>query len=134
MNFVKWQETGRFARRVLFQDVGQSVSIRPKYLPEYTMSPQTIGPVSLVIITVNHTSNLKLHNGISRNFYRGHPLVLMLYNKLQLKGCHKQLIIEVYKQLIMLRATSFGYLYNHHQAHTKGHSAMPRCDYIDITH
>ena len=48
----------------------------------------------------------------------------MLYNKLQLKGRQTQLIIEVYKQLITLRATSFGYLYSHHQARTKGHSAM----------
>ena len=48
----------------------------------------------------------------------------MLYNKLQLKGRQTQLIIEVYKPLITLRVTSFGYLYNHHQAHTKGHLAM----------
>ena len=58
------------------------------------------------------------------NFYREHPIVLMLYNKLQLKGYQTQLIIEVYKQLIIVRATSFGYLYNHHQAHTRGHLAM----------
>ena len=57
-----------------------------------------------------------------------------LNNKLQLKGHQTQLIIEVYKQLITLRAISFGYLYNHHQAHTKGHLAMPRCDYINIIH
>ena len=37
--------------------------------------------------------------------------MFMLYNKLQLKGCQTQLIIEVYKQLIKLRTTSFGYLY-----------------------
>jgi hypothetical protein len=43
------------------------------------------------------------------DFYRGHPVVLMLYNKLQLKGCQTQIIIEVYRQLITLRATSFGY-------------------------
>ena len=48
----------------------------------------------------------------------------MVYNKLQLKGHQTQLTIEVYKQLITLRATSFGHLYNHHQAHTKGHLAM----------
>ena len=47
-----------------------------------------------------------------------------LSNKLQLKGRQTQLIIEVYKQLITLRATSFIYLHNHHQAHTKGHLAM----------
>ena len=52
----------------------------------------------------------------------------MLYNKLNLKGSQTQLIIEVYKHLITLRATSFGHLYNHHQAHTKGHLAMPRRD------
>ena len=48
----------------------------------------------------------------------------MLYNKLQLKDCQTQLITEVYKQLITLRATSSGYLYNHQQANTKGHLAM----------
>ena len=57
-------------------------------------------------------------------FYRGYPVVLMLYNKLKLKHHQPQLIIEVYKQLITLRATSFGYLYNHQQAHTKGHLTM----------
>ena len=58
----------------------------------------------------------------------------MLYNKLQLKGCQTQLIIEVYKQLITLRATSFSYLYNHRQAHSKGHLAMLWGDYINIIH
>ena len=38
----------------------------------------------------------------------------MLYNKLRLKGRQTQLIIELYKQLITLKAASFGYLYNHH--------------------
>ena len=52
-------------------------------------------------------------------FYRGNPVVLMLYNNFQLKGRQTQLLIEVHKQVITLRATSFGYLYNHHQAHTK---------------
>ena len=32
----------------------------------------------------------------------------MQYDKLQLKGRQTQLIIEVYKQLITLRATGFG--------------------------
>ena len=64
----------------------------------------------------------KQHNIL--HFYRGHPVVLVLYNNLQLKGRQTQLIIKVYKQLITLRATSFGYLYSHHQAHTKGHLAM----------
>ena len=50
--------------------------------------------------------------------------MIMLYNKLQLKCRQTQLITEVYKQLITLRATSFGYLYNHHQADIKGHLAM----------
>ena len=59
---------------------------------------------------------------------------LYLYYKLQLKGRQTQLINEVYKQLITLRATSFSYVYNHHQVHTKGHLAMPRCDYISIIH
>ena len=48
----------------------------------------------------------------------------MLRNKLQLKDHQTQLIIEVYKQLIELRATSFSHLYNHHQAQTKVHLTM----------
>ena len=58
----------------------------------------------------------------------------MFYDKLQLKGRQTQLIIEVYKQLITLRATGFSYLYNHHQAHTKGHLAMPKCDYVNFVY
>ena len=57
-----------------------------------------------------------------------------VYNKFNLKGRQTQLIIEVYKQLITIGATSFGYLYNRHQAHTKGHLVMSRCDYINIIH
>ena len=34
-------------------------------------------------------------NTPSLNFYRGHPVVVMLYNALQLKGRQIQLIIEV---------------------------------------
>ena len=56
------------------------------------------------------------------------------YNKLELKDRQTQLTIEVHKQLITSSANSFGYLYNHHQAHTKGHLAMPRCYYINIIH
>ena len=66
--------------------------------------------------------------------YRGHSVVLVLHNKLQLKGRQTQLIIEVHKQLITSRATSFGYLYNHHQAHTKRHLAKSCGDYINIIH
>jgi hypothetical protein len=57
---------------------------------------------------------------------RVHPAVFMLYNKIHLKCGQTQLIIEVYEQLVTYRATtrSFGYLYNHHQPHTKGHLAM----------
>ena len=48
----------------------------------------------------------KESRGVTLNFYRGHPVVLMLYNKLQLKGRQTQLIIEVYEQLITLKATT----------------------------
>ena len=62
--------------------------------------PETFGPYYVVL-------------------YGRHPAVLMLYTNLQLRGRQTQLITEVHKQLITLKATNFCYLYDHQQARQK---------------